>query len=149
MDIGTCVECGKDFERNGYRKTSLFCSNTCRRKRHIAKQRKIREKTYGYSASSVDTGKVGAIGESQVCCDLIRKGYTVFRSVSQSASCDLIALKEKNLLRIEVKSSWRKEDGSLGIPTTRIDHSNFDILALVLKDEIKYVPSKYSINSYI
>lgn len=59
----------------------------------------------------------GAIGELLVSADLLSRGYTVFRSVSPAAACDLIVLEDKNgvnaIIRFEVKTVGEHSDGRL------------------------------------
>jgi hypothetical protein len=66
---------------------------------------KGKQRIKGLSASTI-----GAISELAVCADLLSKGYDVFRSVSPGAQCDLIAQKDGNLIRVEVKTNARKPD---------------------------------------
>lgn len=87
-----CIQCGRQVLRRG----AKFCSAACQRKRYFAKM--------GILGTGLPTGTTGAISELVICCDLLRRGYEVFRSVSPSCSCDLAVLKDGKLLRIEVKS---------------------------------------------
>ena len=48
----------------------------------------------------LSTATVGAISELVVCVDLAKKGYEVFRAISPSCSCDLIARKNNICRRI-------------------------------------------------
>lgn len=52
-------------------------------------------------------GDVGALGELVVSADLMRRGYAVFRALSPSCPCDLIAMKDDKLLRVEVTKGRR------------------------------------------
>ena len=80
-------------------------------------------------------GTVGAINELKVGEDLLVKGYDVFRALSPTCSCDLVALKNKRLLRVEVKTA-RYSAGGL-IMTGSYKKEKSDILASVLwKDNI-------------
>lgn len=92
-----CEICGTGFESGwGNRKT---CSELCRGKR-IAKitGRIVNEK--------IPSGTVGAMSELMVCGELLRKGYSVFRSVSPSCFCDLIATKDSFSMSIEVRTGY-------------------------------------------
>lgn len=76
-----------------------------------------------------------------VSADLLKKGYSVFRSVSPSCSCDLIAMKDKKVLRVEVKSGYKNKDGK--IQSQKGKQVDYDILAIVLHKEniILYKPA--------
>lgn len=53
----------------------------------------------------------GARFEILVAADLMRQGWSVFRSLSPIGKTDLIALKQKSLIRIQCRStlnSWRR-----------------------------------------
>lgn len=73
-----------------------------------------------------------------VACDLLRRGYEVFRALSPSASCDLAILKAGKLLRVEVRTGYRDRiTGQVG--TTRTHRA--DILAIAVHDgSIVYEP---------
>jgi hypothetical protein len=75
---------------------------------------------------------VGAISELLVCADLLKKGYEVFRAVSQHCSCDLAILKDKALVRVEVRTAFMNGKGELNYAKPKPEKS--DVLALVLKD---------------
>ncbi len=50
----------------------------------------------------------GAVGELAVCIDLLKRGFEVFRNVSQSGSCDLIAYDaDGRIVRIEATTGRR------------------------------------------
>ena len=102
-----CEGCGEVLSSDRVRqRAARFCSESCRRKAYIAKN----------SASSglgLTTATVGSLSELLVGIDLLKRGYDVFRALSPSCSCDLIAVKDGNSLRIEVRS------GFMSTPTTR------------------------------
>jgi len=87
----------------------------------------------------ISTGKTGAISELIVCADLLDKGYEVFRSISQSCSCDLIAMKNNEIIKIEVKTGRIKSDGNIGYAIKEEQKNNFDILAIVVNQSITYL----------
>ena len=93
---------------------------------------------------SISKGTKGAVSELLVCADLLSRGFSVFRSTSQSCDCDLIAQKGNLLLRIEVTtSSTVYKNGSLGVTFKDRDQHKFDILAVnvVPKGIIVYLPT--------
>lgn len=132
----TCVRCGKPIPeerlRGNNRLRVKFCSREC--SHHLA--RPIRD-------VALPTGTVGALGELVVSVDLLRHGFEVFRSVSQSCSCDLIAMKNTELLRVEVRTGNRNSNGKILAPVNRDQLGRFDILAIVLDDrDVVYVPDR-------
>jgi hypothetical protein len=97
-----------------------------------------KEKSKSLSAyPNLCTGTVGALNELKVCIDLMSKGYEVFRAVSPSCSCDLAILKNKKLIRVEVKTAYRLYTGKIFAGGKK---EKFDVKALVLPDKIKYRP---------
>lgn len=87
------------------------------------------------------TGVRGAISELLVAADLLERGYEVFRAVSQSCSCDLVATKPNVFLSIEVRTGKRLLHGNL-------NHSRNNVRAMILAvvchnedDMIYYVPN--------
>lgn len=69
----------------------------------------------------MNTGTAGAFAELIVAASLMEKGYAVFRALSPSSPCDLIAYKDpQRLIRIEVRTgklykkglcwSWSEKD---------------------------------------
>jgi hypothetical protein len=78
----------------------------------------------------------GAIGELRVSTDLLEKGFDVFRSLSPSASCDLAIIKDGAFKRVEVRTSYFSRDGSIHCDRT----GNYDLLAMVLPNQIVYDP---------
>jgi len=89
---------------------------------------------------TLSTGKVGAIGELRTSADLLSRGYEVFRAVSPACSCDLIALKGDNKLRIEVRTGWKANNGKLAFPKNKTGVVRHDHYAVVLLNEVVYVP---------
>jgi hypothetical protein len=70
---------------------------------------------------------------------LLLKGFEVFRAVSSACSCDLAILKEGMLKRIEVRTGRRCTNGKIYWPV-KTEVENYDVLAIVLPDEIIYKP---------
>lgn len=166
-----CAYCGVEFTKK--RDHQKFCSNKCSRDSRYEPRRKWREipcdqcgtvfrtalqkqrfcskkcsKEYSYvtpgsTYPGLATGTVGAIAELRVCAELMAKGYDVFRSVSQHCSCDIAILKNRSLLRVEVRTGYvyvssgkrwtNKPKGS--------DAERFDIFATCYPDRIDYEPA--------
>jgi hypothetical protein len=82
----------------------------------------------------MSTGNTGAISELVVCTDLLQKGYDVFRALSPSSACDLVALKNGQCYRVEVKTRPH-----LNLTVTRRQKGLQDVMAVVShKGEIAY-----------
>src|SRR5581483_12433385 len=77
----------------------------------------------------LNSGETGAVSELLACADLLRRGYAAFRAVSPACRCDLVAMKDGQCWRVEVRT------GSL-LPNTRSlsvgvsDKDEFDVLAV-------------------
>jgi hypothetical protein len=80
-----------------------------------------------HKGQGLNTGNIGAMGELLVTYDLMSKGWEVFRSVSPSSTCDLIALKDRRLLRVEVTKGVRKP---CGLRWVKHDPTRYDLLAV-------------------
>lgn len=72
-----------------------------------------------------------------VCSDLMFRGYSVFRSMSPTCKCDLIAMKDSRLIRVEVKTGVTNLRGDVK-PGGYLKPENFDSLAIVLGSKITY-----------
>ena len=76
--------------------------------------------------------------ELLVSYDLMKRGYHVFRALSPTGPCDLAVLKGKSLLRIEVRTAYKRDGG----PIHYKGKYDADVLALVTHDgEIEYRPA--------
>jgi hypothetical protein len=128
-----CPVCKNNFSTN--RLDKKYCSKPCQDK--AKDDRCILQPAYDINNTSTNT--TGAISELEVSADLLKKGYEVFRAVSPSCSCDLIAHKNGKLLKIEVRT------GSINVVTKTklVNRSNFraDILAAVYSSGVEYDPS--------
>jgi PD-(D/E)XK endonuclease len=129
----TCLQCGKESSSSWT--LSKYCSTACRKERE-------RKREYRVGKPYISTGKTGAIGELKVSCDLLDRGYEVFRSVSPDGSCDLVALKGDKMFRIEVKTGQvYATTGTRTYPKPKPKDANkFDILAVSYPDGIAYSP---------
>jgi hypothetical protein len=88
------------------------------------------------------TLSIGAASELIVCVDLLGRGLDVFRSVSQNAKCDVIALDRAtgSISRIEVKTARASLEGKPQFPKPN-GHCVHDHVAAVLPDgSIVYDP---------
>lgn len=92
-----CVICSKKFTTHVPKR--LYCSSQC-----SALSEQKRNGRFERKMLDVSRGTVGAISEIEVSADLMRKGYSVFRSMSPSCFCDIIAIQKNIVLKIEVRT---------------------------------------------
>jgi len=88
--------------------------------------------------SKITTGQIGFISEMRVTVDLSMNGYEVFNAL-YNATCDIIAMKDEKLYRVEVKTGFFKSNK---LRTGALKRTAFDILAIydVANDKIIYNP---------
>jgi len=117
-------------------KAKKFCSDKCRMEFHFIGVNNFRNLN---PQSKINTRQIGFISEMRAAIDLSFKGYEVFNSL-YNASCDIIAMKDSKLIRIEVKTGFIK---SGKLRTGAIKKGIYDILAIydVVNDKIIYTPS--------
>ena len=132
MRVIKCRTCREEIQLNGHRGewSKVFCSAECQRSAY-----NLKSFTYGFSPSTV-----GAISELLVSADLMKKGFEVFRALSPSCSCDLIAAKKGRLLRVEVRTGqYNRQEPTIYYKQTDVKG---DLMAVVtLKDErVHYIP---------
>lgn len=72
---------------------------------------------------------IGGASEMIVCADLLKRGIPVYRAITFLSSADLIADMDGALVRIEVKSAKRNENGNFQFAAPHPER--FDVLALV------------------
>lgn len=92
----------------------------------------------------------GACGELLICADLIPRGLDVFRSVSPSAKCDLVAIHRAapfKSIRIEVRNGYRNPNGNLVYSKARTTDGSCDVIAVWVKDEgAIYLPDETALD---
>lgn len=120
--VKTCPECQCTYTSNNL--NQVYCSPACYRshckKRYIPVAR-----------DGLATATVGAMHEYLVQYDLMRRGYTVFRSASPSCSCDiLILLDDSQCVRVEVRTGHDYKD-QLRFPVRDRDAGRQDVYAVV------------------
>ena len=107
-----CVICEKDFcSVQGHAK---YCSVTCRRKSEAKKWGRS-------SVTEIAAGTVGAMSEMEVALDMMNKGFAVFRALSPSCLCDLIAFKDGKTLMVEVRTGYKGENDLVSFPIATRD----------------------------
>lgn len=126
-----CVQCGKPCKAGRIR----FCSKKCTFDNRTS-ERAVGRK-YG---PELTRGTIGAISELRAATNLMEMGFHVFRSLSPQSPCDLIAMKDGKMIRVEVRTgSEYKFTGNVSFAGI-IDPAKHDILAIVLPDRIIYQP---------
>jgi hypothetical protein len=127
--MANCIHCTARF--TPYNPQQKYCSRKC------SKARYRENNSWQKSSYNLPTGTVGAIAELKVAADLLQRGYEVFRSVSQSCSCDLAIIKSGKLTRVEVKTGYENPDtGTRSYPKNH----RADILAVSFPSGIVYMP---------
>ena len=90
--------------------------------------------------SDLAKGVIGAIHEMEVCSDLLRKGWDVFRAISSHRTCSLIIVYKEQLLRVQVAKADRRKDGAVKF-NIALKRRRYDILALSFVNRtIEYFP---------
>ncbi len=123
-----CIICGKKFKGTHNQKTCKPCK----------KENPHYKTLLGRNDLGLCSGTLGALQELRVCIDLMSKKYEVFRALSPSSFCDILAFKEGKFFDIEVRTAHKS-------PTTgKIYYIQKNIKghfkALVVGEEITYEP---------
>ena len=129
-----CPQCHTSFAPNPIRTHQRYCSDSCRREYN---SHRFRLPSLGQELE-IPASTVGALNELRAAVDLMARGYHVFRALSPSCECDLIATSNGQSLRIEVRTAYRGPNGKLHCRT--IKSNKADILAAVMPNEIVYLP---------
>lgn len=85
------------------------------------------------------------MSELVVAVDLMDKGFAVFRSLSPSCLCDLIAFKDEKSLRVEVRTGYLSEKGIVSFPLKPSDAGRQDLYGVFVRNEKKvfyFYPNK-------
>lgn len=129
----TCAKCSKHIPDKRLRyKQARFCSNLCSKFYHAKDGTNLKY-------SGLNTGTIGALHELKVCCDLIERGFQVFRALSPSCECDLAILHNKRLIRVEVTTGYLYRNGRMS--WSKHDALKFDLIAIVSTTGISYIPA--------
>ncbi len=124
---GTCRVCSAPFE--GLHPQRLSCSTVCAKRYEAERTGRI-----GF-ADGLPTGTVGALSEMLSSIDLMRRGYSVFRALSPSCFCDLVACKNGEILRVECRTGYKSKSGKLNFPRTI--HESADVFSVYVHVEQK------------
>jgi PD-(D/E)XK endonuclease len=93
--------------------------------------------------------KTGAMSELKVCADLMNKGFDVFRAVAQNASCDIVAIRNNQVIRVEVRTTSESDNGNIRQAIKSVDVGRSDCYAWVTENGITYEPELETIVSII
>lgn len=131
-----CEQCNLPLPPHKNKK-ARFCNKRCQIKNYTFRNPNHVAKVPGSNSAST-----GTVSELLVCADLLRKGLSVFRSISPACSCDLVVLKGLELIRVEVKTGFRSASGKHYHNKNPKQVGKHDVLAMVfLKDNsIIYEP---------
>lgn len=129
----TCARCGSPLSAERQRRHARFCTNACAKA--VAHDRHL--ELNPRRPVTLATATVGALHELVVSCDLLGRGYPVFRALSPSCPCDLIILANGRTYRVEVCTGTPRRDGSVHSP--KRDHAKYDILACVFGGQVQYL----------
>ena len=82
--------------------------------------------------SELSKGTKGSLAELRVSCHLIGLGFHVFKNLSVNGPCDLIAVKGRRIVRVQVKST-------LGMNQFKnLRQGGCELLAVLVNGEIRY-----------
>jgi Holliday junction resolvase len=79
------------------------------------------------------SGTTGAMSELMISADLMKHGYDVFRALSPSCYCDIIATRSDGSLRIEVRTGYRNQSGKVGFPKNT--NGDIDAFAVYIRED--------------
>jgi hypothetical protein len=133
MNTMPCVNCTKPFTPTRF--WHKFCSEQCRIEGNY---KKLASMNTFYKLPKTT---IGVVSEFRVCCDLLSKGFDVFRSLNPASKCDLAIRKGKVCLRIEVRTAHRTSAGKVYKNRQRKKVDDQDVFAFVLPEEIIYEPT--------
>lgn len=105
-----CSICRKPFNHS-FSHTKV-CSKECGK---IRREKDLNRRAGVFKG--IPTNTVAAIAELSVSTDLMKKGFYVFRALSQSSFCDLVAIKDKDFYQVEVRTGYKAESGKLFFPS--------------------------------
>jgi hypothetical protein len=84
-------------------------------------------KRINHKSHGTNTGNIGALGEILVIHDLMSKGYEMFRAISPCSTCDMVALRDGRLFRVEATKGKRS---SKRLNWSHHDPARYDLLAV-------------------
>ena len=110
------------------------------KRNHTESSQKNRRHMIG--GKKINSSTIGDMSEIIASSDLLRKGAYVFRSMTASCPCDLVAMAGNVISRVEVKTARVYEDGVWSF--LRPPKDTYDILCAVCRDTgmVKYWPNQ-------
>lgn len=127
-----CKECRRRF--SPIRLHQVFCSAECRKEHY---KESYFAQTFGHM-SKIDKSASGTVGELKASADLILRGWEVFRALNPHTSCDLLAIKNNKMIRVEVKTGFERDGKAYTAPIKHKDR--YDLLIQVTPKGIYYTP---------
>lgn len=133
----TCLQCSGAMPERRVRRNAVYCGDACARTAYQARYKEdnpARERP-------LSTGTAGALSELIVACDLMKRGFHVFRALSPSCECDLAILRDGSFRRVEVTTGYiYGPSGKVMVAPHKAER--YDVLAIVLREgEIVYRPA--------
>lgn len=127
-----CKFCFKESDAGSQYKQKKFCNLACQQKwwnRH----------NYGENFSKgIAPGTVGAIAELAVSIDLMKNGFEVYRALSPSSKCDILAIKNGKSYPIEIRSGYINTKNKIVYPKHRIN-APYIIVYSHVKNSVHYI----------
>lgn len=84
----------------------------------------------------IHTKRIGTQGELLVCEDLLSRGYDVFTSVGDYTAIDIVAIKEHQIIRLQVKTNINTSKGWMYVNAA---HGQNGKTVLYKKDDFDYI----------
>jgi len=129
-----CLECGEPIPGDRFRKRAKTCSGKCSKLHERKRYRNVNP------CPNISPGAVGALNELRASVDLMLRGWEVFRALSPSSPCDMVAFRNGTLLRVEVTTGYITP-GTGKLAYSKHIKDKRDILAVVLHNgSISYFP---------
>lgn len=137
-----CLVCKEPLTQEKIRRRAKYCSLKCQK---AAQFGRFYEQTGAPRKNEVATATTGAMHELLVCADLMRKGYHVFRAQSPSCPCDIMAMFEGIIYKVEVTTGYKRTDGNFSYPKKN-ERYDYDIMAIVFHDgDVIYLQSSIAV----
>lgn len=131
----TCLVCRSEFLCTQPNKK--FCSRDC-----ISSYWINRNGRGGLKRLGISSGTTGAISELKASSFLMENGYSVFRALSPSCFCDIIAIKGKETIKIEVRTGYKSESGKIYYPKRANGDIDFFLVCVNSSNEFHLIPYK-------
>jgi Holliday junction resolvase-like predicted endonuclease len=129
-----CAYCQSPIPQDAHWRT-IYCSPLCNSRSRNAR--------YGNTPQYVVTPATqGAITELIVSVDLMKRGFDLYRATSPACPCDLVAIRNGVVTRVEVKTGIRRLNGEIRpVKLSERQRRASDVVAYVAHDgEILYAP---------